>query len=137
MVVISLGLVLTVLLRSGALPLLLIIIAALVELFVAALPIFAATECPFAAPTSVGDPSSAATCWSVLAGVPQAFLARSIQTLTARLGTDTHALAFAGVQAPTGPIDLPVFAIAGIIAAWGVLFLILADRRFRTMDVVE
>jgi hypothetical protein len=137
MVLISLGLALTVLLRSGALPLLLIIIAALVELFVAALPIFAATECPFAAQGSATDPGSGATCWSVLAGVPQAFLARSIQTITARLGTDTHALAFAGVQVPTGPIDLPVFAIAGIIALWGLLFLVVADRRFRTMDVVE
>lgn len=137
MVVISLGLALTVLLRSGALPLLLIIIAALVELFVAALPIFAATACPFAAPTSGTDASSAATCWSVLAGVPQAFLARSIQTISARLGTDTHALAFAGVPVPTGPIDLPPLAIAGIIAAWGLLFLFIDDRRFRTMDVVE
>jgi len=137
MVVISLGLALTVLLRSGALPLLLIIIAALVELFVAALPIFGATECPFGATGSAADPGSGATCWTALAGVPQAFLARSIQTMTARLGTDTHALAFAGVQVPTGPIDLPVVAIAGIIAAWGLLFLVVADRRFRTMDVVE
>jgi hypothetical protein len=137
MVIISLGLALTVLLRSGAMPLLLIILAGLVELFVGVLPIFAATECPVAGPTSVTDPSSAAVCWSPLAGVPQVFLARSIQTIVARLGTDTHALAFAGVPVPPGPIELPVVAIAGIIAAWGVLFLIVADRRFRTMDVVE
>jgi ABC-type transport system involved in multi-copper enzyme maturation permease subunit len=137
MVVISLGLALTVLLRSGALPLLLIIIAALVELFVAALPIFAATECPFAAPTSVGDPGSAAVCWSALSGVPQVFLARSIQTILAQLGADTHALVFAGAPVPTGPIELPLYAIAGIIAAWGLVFLFIADRRFRTMDVTE
>src|SRR5258706_230045 len=135
MVVISLGLALTVLLRSGAMPLLLIILAGLVELFVGLLPIFAATECPFAGPTS--DPSSGAVCWSALAGVPQVFLARSIRTILAQLGSETHALVFAGDPVPTGPIGLPVLAIAGIIAAWGVLFLIVADRRFRTMDVVE
>jgi len=137
MVVISLGLALTVLLRSGAMPLLLIILAGLIELFVSVLPIFAGTECPAAAPTSVSDPSSGAICWSVLSGVPQAFLTRSIQTISARLGTDTHALVFAGIQVPTGPIELPPYAIAGIIAAWGLLFLFIADRRFRTMDVVE
>jgi hypothetical protein len=135
MVVISLGLALTVLLRSGAMPLLLIILAGLVELFVGVLPIFAATECPFAGPTN--DPSSGAVCWSALAGVPQVFLARSIQTILAQLGSDSHALVFAGAPIPTGPIELPVVAIAGIIAAWGVLFLVVADRRFRTMDVVE
>jgi len=135
MVVISLGLALTVLLRSGAMPLLLIILAGLVELFVGVLPIFAAAECPFAGPAS--DPGSAAVCWSALAGVPQVFLARSIQTILAQLGSDTHALAFAGATIPTGPIQLPVLAIAGIIAAWGLLFLVVADRRFRTMDVVE
>jgi ABC-type transport system involved in multi-copper enzyme maturation permease subunit len=135
MVVISLGLALTVLLRSGAMPLLLIILAGLVELFVGVLPIFAATECPFAGPTS--DPSSGAVCWSALAGVPQVFLARSIRTILAQLGSETHALVFAGTPVPTGPIELPVLAIAGIITAWGVLFLIVADRRFRTMDVVE
>jgi hypothetical protein len=27
--------------------------------------------------------------------------------------------------------------IAAVVAAWGILFLVIADRRLRTMDVVE
>jgi ABC-type transport system involved in multi-copper enzyme maturation permease subunit len=116
MTVISLGLALTVLLRSGAMPLLLILLGGLIELFIANLPIFAPNE--------------------FLSGVPQAFLGASIRTLTTRLGLDTHAVALEG-EVPFAAIELPLITIAAIIAAWGLLFLLLADRRFRTMDVVE
>lgn len=118
MVLIALATALTVLLRSGALPLLLILIAALIELFVANLPVFAPTE--------------------LLSGVPQSFLIRSIQTLVGNLGLDTHAIALSdGGQLPPQAIALPMFAVAAVIAAWGLLFVIVADRRLRTMDVVE
>ncbi len=117
MVVLVLGTALTMLLRSGALPLLLIIVAGLIELFVSALPIFAPKE--------------------FLAGVPLGFLAMSVRTLTARLALDTHAVAFAGTEVPWTVITLPLLAIVAIIAAWGLLFLLVADRRFRTMDIVE
>ena len=117
MTVISLGTALTVLLRSGALPLLLILLGGLIELFIANLPIFAPNE--------------------FLSGVPLAFLGTSIRTLTTRLGLDTHAVALAGAEVPFAAIELPLVTIVAIIAAWGLLFLLLADRRFRTMDVVE
>ena len=117
MTVIALGLALTVLLRSGALPLLLILLGGLIELFIANLPIFAPNE--------------------FLSGVPLGFLGASIRTLTTRLGLDTHAVALAGAEVPFAAIELPLITIAAIITAWGLLFLLLADRRFRTMDVVE
>ncbi|MDQ3128297.1 MAG: ABC transporter permease subunit [Chloroflexota bacterium] len=117
MVLIALAVALTFVLRSGALPLLLILIAALVELFVANLPIFGPGE--------------------FLAGVPQGFLTTSIRTLTTVLGYQTHAVALADAEVPTTAIDLPLVVVAGIIAAWGLLFLVIADRRFRSMDVVE
>ena len=117
MTLISLGLALTVLLRSGAMPLLLILLGGLIELFIANLPIFAPNE--------------------FLSAVPQGFLGASIRTLTTRLGLDTHAVALAEAQIPFAAIELPLITIAAIIAAWGLMFLLLADRRFRTMDVVE
>ncbi len=117
MVVIALAVALTMFLRSGALPLLLILIAAFVELFVANLPIFRPGE--------------------FLAGVPQAFLTTSIQILTTIVGYQTHAVALADAEVPTTAIELPLGVVAGIVAAWGILFLVVADRRFRTMDVVE
>lgn len=116
-VLIALAVALTVLLRSGALPLLLILIAAFVELFVANLPIFALGE--------------------FLAAVPQAFLTTSIRILTSVLGYQTHAVALAEAEIPPTAIDVPLVIVAGIIAAWGILFLFVADRRFRSMDVVE
>lgn len=117
MVLISLGTALTVLLRSGAMPLLLIILFGVIELFVSALPIFQAPE--------------------LLSGVPQGFIGTSIRTLTARLGLDTHAVALGAVEVPAMAIALPMIAVAAILAAWGTLFVVLADRRFRTMDVTE
>lgn len=117
MVLIALAVALCAVLRSGALPLLLILIAAFVELFIANLPIFRLGE--------------------FLAGVPQGFLTMSIRTLTTVLGYQTHAVALADAEVPSTAIDLPLVMVAGIIAAWGVLFLVVADRRFRSMDVVE
>jgi hypothetical protein len=116
-VLILLGTALTVLLRSGAMPLLLIILAGLIELFVTALPIFAPGQ--------------------FLSGVPQAFLANSIRALTVRLGFDTHAIALAGAENGFAAIDLPVVVVAAVVVAWGLLFVLAADRRFRTMDIVE
>lgn len=117
MVLIALAVALTVVLRSGALPLLLILIAAFVELFVANLPIFSPGE--------------------FLAGIPQGFLTTSIRMLTTVLGYQTHAVALANAEVPTTAIDLPLVVVTAIIAAWGILFLVIADRRFRSMDVVE
>jgi hypothetical protein len=116
-VLILLGTALTMLLRSGAMPLLLIILGGLIELFLSALPVFRPGE--------------------FLSGVPQAFLTTSIRALTVRLGLDTHAVALAGVETPQAAIELPLIVVTGIVAAWGLIFLFLADRRFRTMDVSE
>jgi hypothetical protein len=117
MTVLALGTALTLLLRSGALPLLLIIMAALLELFLTALPVFGSGQ--------------------LLAGVPQAFLMNSIRTLTVRLGLDTHAIALTGVEPPPSAIELPLIVVVAIIAAWAVLFVAGADRRVWTMDIVE
>jgi hypothetical protein len=116
-VLILLGTALTVLLRSGAMPLLLIIVAGLFEAFISALPVFGHEQ--------------------FLAGVPQGFLSTSIRALTTRLALDTHAVALEGSQPPPAPIDLPIIAVAAIVAAWGLVFVFAADRRFRTMDIVE
>jgi hypothetical protein len=115
--VISLGLLLTVLLRSAALPILLIIIAAFIELFLANLPIFAPGE--------------------LLAGVPQSLLSVNIRRLGSELGLNTHALALADAEVPFQAIAIPLVGVVAIIAAWTVLFLLLANRRLATMDIVE
>ena len=116
-VVLAFGTALTLILRSGALPLLLIILAGLLELFLSALPIFGEKE--------------------FLAGVPQAFLTTSIRTLTTTLGLDTHAIALSQAELPRAAIELPLVAVAGIIVAWGIVFVVAADWRIRTMDIVE
>jgi ABC-type transport system involved in multi-copper enzyme maturation permease subunit len=117
-VVIALATALSVLLRSGALPLLLILVGGLVDLAVAHLPVFAPNE--------------------LLSGVPQAFLGQSIRTLTAITGIATHALALSDPgDVPYQAIEVPLIAVAAVIAVWGVLFILIADRRLRTMDVVE
>ena len=97
--------------------LLLIILAGLVGLFLSALPIFAPGE--------------------FLSGVPQGFLASSIRVLTARLGYDTHAVALRVTEVPYTAVELPIVVVAGVVALWGLIFLFVADRRIRTMDVVE
>lgn len=116
-VVVALGTVLTLALRSGALPLLLVLLGAFVELFVVNLPTFAEGQ--------------------LLAGVPQAFLGVNIRTLTYWLGQATHAVALSGGSPPVQAIAVPVIGVAAVVVAWGALFLALADRRLRTMDVVE
>lgn len=118
MVVIALATALTVLLRSGALPLLLILVGGLVEVFIAHLPIFAPNE--------------------FLSGVPQVFLTQNIRTLSAVLAQDTRAIALSEQgELPYMAFAMPMVGVAAIIAAYGVVFLVLADRRLRTMDVVE
>lgn len=118
MVLMLLAVALTVLLRSGALPLLLILIGSLVEIFVANLPIFAPNE--------------------LLSGVPQVFLTQNIRLLTAYLGFDTNAIALSeGGERPYQAIEIPMIGVALVVAAWGILFLLIADRRLRTMDVTE
>lgn len=117
LVVLALAVALTVLLRSGAMPLLLIILAALIELFVLALPVFRPGE--------------------FLAGVPLGSLTMSLRTLVSRLAVDTHAMALAETEVPSSIITLPLVVVTAIVVAWGVLFLLIADRRFRTMDIVE
>jgi hypothetical protein len=117
-VVIALATLLTVILRSGALPLLLVILGALLDLFVASLPVFIP-----------GEP---------LAGAQQFLPVEAIRALLARLGYDTGATALADVgQLPAASIELTILQVAAIVAAWGLLFLFLADRRIRTMDVTE
>lgn len=117
-VVIVLGVALTVVLRSGALPLLILLFVGLGELFVAHLPIFAPNE--------------------LLAGVPQAFLGQNIRTLVGNLGLETHAIALSETgEMPFQALEIPMLGVAAIILAWGVLFAVLADRRLRTMDIVE
>lgn len=116
-VVVALGTVLTLALRSGALPLLLVLLGAFVELFVVNLPTFAEGQ--------------------LLAGVPQAFLGVNIRTLTYWLGQATHAVALSSGSPPVQAIAVPVIGVAAVVVAWGALFLALADRRLRTMDVVE
>lgn len=116
-VVLCLGTALTVLLRSGAVTLLLILIWSLLETFLANLPIFAPDQ--------------------PLAAVPMAFLTTNIRTLLAELGPASHAIGLSSIPAPTVAFALPTVAVVAIVALWGVLFLALADRRLRTMDVVE
>lgn len=116
-VVIVLATALTLLLRSGALPLLLVILGYLLELFIASLPIFRLGE--------------------LFAGVPQFFPSTSIWTLQARLGYDSGGLALAEAQVPPAAIDLALPIVALTVVAWGLIFLVIADRRIRGMDVTE
>jgi hypothetical protein len=116
-VVLALGTAVTLLLRSGALTLLLILIWALLEAFLANLPIFA-----------TGQP---------LAAVPVALLTTNIRTLLAELGPATHAVGLRTLEQPAVAFALPTVAVAVIVVLWGALFVAVADRRLRTMDVVD
>ena len=115
--VVAFGAMLTIILRSGALTLLVILLAGLIEQFVFALPIFRPDQ--------------------FLAAVPQAFLTTNIQVLEARLGEATHAIPLVGAAMPQTVLNLDLKLVAAIIAAWGVVFLVIADRRIRSMDIVE
>jgi len=116
-VVLCLASAITLVLRSGALTLLLILIWSLFELFLANLSIFAA-----------GQP---------LAAVPLAFLTTNIRILLADLGPATHAVGVSAIAQPDVAVGLPTLAVAAIVGLWGLLFLAVADRRLRTMDIVE
>jgi ABC-type transport system involved in multi-copper enzyme maturation permease subunit len=116
-VVIGLGTAITVLLRSGALTLLLILVWSLFELFITNLPIFAPGQ--------------------FVAGVPMALLTTNIRTLLAELGPATHAVGLSTIEQPPVAFALPTVVVAAIVAGWGLLFLVVADRRLRTMDVTE
>lgn len=115
--VIALATALTLLLRTGALTLLLITVAAFIEVFVANLPFFAA-----------GEP---------LAAVPSAFLTMNLRVLVADLGEATHAVALGSFESPVRALDVPLLGVAAIVGGWGLLFVLAADRRLRRMDVVE
>jgi ABC-type transport system involved in multi-copper enzyme maturation permease subunit len=115
---IGLGIAMTVILRSGAFPLLLILIYAFIELFLANLPVFAERQ--------------------PLAGMHQLFLTQSARHLLETLGQATNALAFSQSFDGVDPGTLaPLWTSAVIVAAWLALFVAIADRRFRTMDIVE
>jgi ABC-type transport system involved in multi-copper enzyme maturation permease subunit len=116
-VVVVLAVTITLLLRTGALSLPLVALLAVTELFIGNLPIFARDQ--------------------PLAGVPIAFLTVNARALTVRLGLDSHAVALAAGEPPTLPISLPLVATVAIIAAWGLFFLVVAERRLQTMDIVE
>ena len=116
-VILALGTAITLLIRSGSLTLLLILIGSFVELFLANLPFFAPGQ--------------------LMAGVPEALLTTNIRILISDLGRATNAIALASYEPPTRAVELPILVVAGAVAAWGVLFLLVADRRLRTMDVTE
>jgi ABC-type transport system involved in multi-copper enzyme maturation permease subunit len=116
-VLIAFCVALTVLLRSGALPLLLILLYLVGEVFIASLPVFRLPE--------------------LLSGVPQATLSGSILELTGRLSVLTHAVGLADARVPEVAIELPLIAVAAVVMAWGVFFVVVADRRLRTMDITE
>ncbi len=67
----------------------------------------------------------------------QVFLTSEVRLLLSRLAAASHAISLSSAT-PPGPTDSigPAFEIA-VIVAWGVLFVVLADRRIRRMDVVE
>jgi hypothetical protein len=111
------GVLLTLVTRSGALPLLLVPAWLFTESFIANLPIFL-----------VGQP---------LAGVPQLFLTVSVRSLVSQLAAASHAWAYGSVFPPEAAIDLPLWTVALIVVAWLGLFVTLADRRLRRMDIVE
>jgi ABC-2 family transporter protein len=111
------GVLLSLLTRSGALPLLLVLVWLFAESFIANLPIFL-----------VGQP---------LAGVPQLFLTVSVRSLVIQLAAASHAGAFGSVFPPDAAIDLPLWTVTLIVVAWLGLFIALADRRLRRMDIVE
>ena len=114
---VAFGVALTLLTRSGALPLLILAVWVLAELFVFSLAIF-----------QVGQP---------LAAVPLVFLTTNIRALLTTLAADTGAIALVDSGSLSAAISIPTWGVAAIVVAWAVLFLAIADRRFRSMDIVE
>lgn len=107
----------TLLLRTGTLSVLILLIYGLIELYVANLPIFA-----------LGN---------FLAAVPQFFFIQGIRSVQLRLAYDAGSLASGGEPFPAMAVDLGVPAMIAIVLAWTMLFLAIADRRLRRMDVTE
>jgi hypothetical protein len=107
----------TLLLRTGTLGVVILLIYGLIELYVANLPIFA-----------LGN---------FLAAVPQFFFVESIRSIQLRLASDAGSLATAGESFPPMAVDLGAPVMIAIVAAWALLFLAVADRRIRSMDVTE
>jgi ABC-2 family transporter protein len=107
----------TLFMRTGSLALLILIVYGLIELFVANLAIF-----------SIGER---------LAAVPQFFFVNGIRALQSRASFDAGALPTPNESPPAMAVDLGLPVMVAIVAAWMLLFLVLADRRIRTMDVVE
>lgn len=107
----------TLALRTGTLSVVFLLVYGLIELYIANLPAFA-----------IGN---------FLAAVPQFFFIGSIRAIQLRLATDAGSLAVQGEAFPPMAVDLGVPAMIAIVAAWALLFLAIADRRIRTMDVTE
>jgi ABC-type transport system involved in multi-copper enzyme maturation permease subunit len=119
-VVILLTTALSLIMRSGVLAFLVGLLLLLIDVFLVQLPVF----------QSLGAQAA-------LAAVPQFSLTTAIRTLQAVLGRDTGGLAFADLPVPGGPLNLDPVVLAGILVAWGAVFLVVADRRIRRMDVIE
>jgi hypothetical protein len=113
---VALGVALTLLFRSGAVPLLVVLIYVFVERFLANMPVFADRE--------------------PLAGLQQGFFTEAAQRLITTYAQRTNAGTFE-VSLNDSPALLPLWTSAVIVVAWLTLFLLIADRRLRTMDIVE
>jgi ABC-type transport system involved in multi-copper enzyme maturation permease subunit len=107
----------TLILRTGTLAVLILLVVGLIDLYLANLPIFA-----------LGN---------VLAAVPQFFFIESIRSIQLRLASDAGALAAGLEPFPAMAVNLGVPVMIAIVVAWTVLFLAVADRRIRSMDVTE
>ena len=107
----------TLILRTGTLSVVLLLIYGLIELYVANLPIFA-----------IGN---------YLAAVPQFFFIQGIRAVQLRLATDAGSLASSSDSFPPMAVDLGLPVMIAIVLAWTLLFLAIADRRIRSMDVTE
>jgi ABC-type transport system involved in multi-copper enzyme maturation permease subunit len=107
----------TLILRTGTLSVVFLLVYGLIELYIANLPAF-----------SIGN---------FLAAVPQFFFIQGIRAIQLRLASDAGVLAVQGEAFPPMAVDLGVPAMIAIVAAWGLLFLAIADHRIRKMDVTE
>ena len=107
----------TLILRTGTLSVVFLLVYGLIELYIANQPVFA-----------IGN---------FLAAVPQFFFIQSIRAIQLRLASDAGALAVQGEAFPPMAVDLGVPMMIAIVGAWALLFLAIADRRIRKMDVTE
>ena len=107
----------TLMLRTGTLSVVFLLVYGLIELYISNLPIFA-----------IGNG---------LAALPQFFFINSIRSIQLRLASDAGSLAVQGEGFPSMAVDLGVPLMIAIVAAWALLFLAIADRRIRRMDVTE